>query len=151
MPVEPSLTIRRRIKAPPARVYAAFVEPAVIMRWFGPEGAETLSAETEPRVGGRFHIAFTTPDGERHYVSGEYREVIPAQRLAFTWMWRTMPERESLVTLIFIADGQGTVLTLTHERFFDEPARDRHGEGWGGALDKLERLLSEEAGEGVSS
>jgi len=36
-------------------------------------------------------------------------------------------------------DGNGTLLTLIHEQFFDEPARDRHQSGWGQALDKLER------------
>ena len=39
-------------------------------------------------------------------------------------------------------DGDGTILTLTHEQFADEPTRDRHNAGWSGALDKLERYLS---------
>lgn len=51
-------------------------------------------------------------------------------------------ERESLVTVALKADGNGTVLTLTHEQFLDEAARDAHRTGWMGALDKLERYLA---------
>ena len=44
-----------------------------------------------------------------------------------------MPERESLVTVVLKPDGDGTLLTLTHEQFIDEDARDRHQGGWNGA------------------
>jgi uncharacterized protein YndB with AHSA1/START domain len=138
----PSLTIRRRIEAPPATVYGAWTDPEQLKRWWGPAAAQTLSAEADARVGGRFRVRFRTPDGEEHDVGGEYREAVPGERLVFTWRWRTMPERESLVTVLLRGDGDdATVLTLTHERFLDEAARDRHRYGWTGALDKLERYL----------
>ena len=53
-----------------------------------------------------------------------------------------MPERESLVTVLIKPDGTGSLLTLVHEQFFDEPARDRHRQGWTDCLDKLERYLA---------
>ena len=81
-------------------------------------------------------------DGEEHDVSGVYREVVPNQKLVFTWAWRTTPERESLVTVTFKPDGDGTLLTLLHEQFFDEAARDRHAYGWTGTLDKLEKFFA---------
>jgi uncharacterized protein YndB with AHSA1/START domain len=137
MDTRPSLTLRRRLAAPPARVYAAWTDPTRIAGWWGPARAETLHAEIDARVGGRFHVAFRTEDGERHDVGGVYREVVPDVKLVFTWVWRTMPERPSLVTVLIEDDGQGTVLTLIHEAFFDEAARDRHREGWSGALEKL--------------
>jgi uncharacterized protein YndB with AHSA1/START domain len=142
MSAKPSLTIKRRLAAPPEKVYGAWTDPTEITRWWGPEQAETLSAELDARVGGRFHIVFRTPDGEEHDISGTYREVIPNRKLVFTWMWRTMPERQSLVTVTLAPDGDGTLLTLLHEQFFDEPARDRHRSGWTGSLDKLERYLT---------
>ncbi len=77
--------------------------------------------------------------------AGVYKEVVPDEKLVFSWVWRTMPERESQVTLTFRPDDDGTVLILTHEQFFDEPARDRHHEGWSGCLERLERYLFEEA------
>ena len=42
----------------------------------------------------------------------------------------------------FKPDGEGTLLTLLHEHFFDAHARDRHQHGWAGAIDKLEKLLA---------
>jgi uncharacterized protein YndB with AHSA1/START domain len=102
-----------------------------------------VSAEADARVGGRFRVLMRSPDGEEHVVGGVYREVVPPERLVFTWAWRSTPERESLVTISLRPDGDGTLLTLTHERFFDEAARDCAGQGWSGTLDKLERLAPE--------
>jgi len=138
----PSLTIKRRLGAPPAKVYAAWTEPEKMMRWWGPAQAETLRAETDVRVGGRFGIILRTADGQEHGVGGVYREVVRNEKLVFTWAWRTTPERESLVTVALKGDGAGTLLTLTHEQFFDEAARDRHVGGWSGALDKLEQYIA---------
>ena len=47
-----------------------------------------------------------------------------------------------MVTVLFKPDGDGTLLTLTHEQFADEELRDRHQHGWNGALDKLEKLVA---------
>jgi uncharacterized protein YndB with AHSA1/START domain len=140
---KPALTLKRRLNAPPAKIYRAWTDAAKISRWFGPEAAEMLRAETDVRVGGRFRIVFRGPDGEEHDVGGVYREVVPNQKLVFTWAWRSTPERESLVTVALKRDGEGTLLTLLHEQFFDEAARDRHGRGWNETLDKLESYVRE--------
>jgi uncharacterized protein YndB with AHSA1/START domain len=144
---KPSLTLKRRLNAPPAKVYAAWTEPAQIARWFGPQGAEVLRAEADVRVGGRYRVIFRVPDGDEHDVSGVYREVVPNQKLVFTWAWISTPERESLVTVALKRDGDCTLLTLTHEQFFDEPARDRHRSGWSGALDNLETYIDRQSKE----
>jgi len=144
MLTKPSLTLKRRIKAPPAKVYAAWTEPAQLAHWFGP--VETVlgsvRAELDVRVGGRFRASFNTVDGEYHQVGGVYREVVPNERLVFSWAWHSTPERESLVMLTFRPDGDGTMLTLHHEQFFDQAARDGHEHGWTGTMDKLERYFS---------
>lgn len=82
-------------------------------------------------------------DGGTQVVNGGvYREVIPNEKRAFAWAWHTTPERESFVILTFRRDGNGTMLTLHHEQFVDEAARDGHERGWSGALAKLERLFA---------
>ncbi len=139
---KPSLTLKRRLNAAPERVYAAWAQPAKLMQWFGPDSGAVTRAELDLRVGGRYVIVFHTEDGEEHHVSGAYREVVPNAKLVFTWAWRSTPERESLVTIEIRRDGEGTSLTLIHEQFFVEAARDRHAYGWTGSLDKLERLFA---------
>src|SRR5262249_26974154 len=122
MSQKPSLTIRRHIKAPPARLYAAWTEPSQLMQWFGAVGATVDRAEIDLRVGSRYRIVYHMPDGEESSVGGVYREVVPNRKLVFTWAWRSTPERESLVTVTFEPEGAGTLLTLLHEQFFDEAA-----------------------------
>ena len=139
---KPSLTLKRRLNAPPEKVFAAWTDPAQISKWFGPDAGPVKRAETDLRTGGRYTVEFRTEDGEDHHVSGIYREVVTNEKLQFTWAWRTMPERESLVTVLIKPDGDGSLLTLIHEQFFDEAARDGHNRGWSGCLDKLERLLA---------
>jgi uncharacterized protein YndB with AHSA1/START domain len=141
-PVKPSLTLKRRLNAPPEKVYAAWTDPAHLTQWFGPEGGVIEGAELNATPGGRYTISFSTPDGEHHQIGGVYKEVVPNEKLAFTWAWRTMPERESFVTVTIKPDGAGCILTLLHEQFFDEPARDRHNYGWTGALNKLEKMFA---------
>ena len=144
MLTKPSLTLKRRLKASPAQVFAAWTDPEKIVHWFGP--AETIvgsvRAEMDVRAGGRYRLRFKTDDGESHEVGGVYREVVASSRLVFTWAWHSTPERESLVTVTVAKDGDGAMLTLHHEQLFDQKARDGHERGWTGTLEKLERYLS---------
>ncbi|HKM62175.1 MAG TPA: SRPBCC domain-containing protein [Acidisphaera sp.] len=139
----PSLTLVRRIKAKPARVYAAWTQPEQMVRWWGPDAGPVLSAEADPCPGGRFRVVFLTLDGEQHDCRGVYREVEPERRLVFTWHWVTTPERESLVTVELRPAADGTELTLTHAQFHDEAVRDAHRAGWIGTLDKLAALFAD--------
>jgi uncharacterized protein YndB with AHSA1/START domain len=139
--IKPSLTLKRRYNAPPAKVYAAWADPDKLKRWMGPGEVESVLAEADVRVGGRYRLVMKSSDGEIHDVGGVYREVVPGEKLVFTWSWKSTPERESLVTVLIKPDGDGTLLTLLHEQFFDEPARDRHQHGWTGTLDKLGRFV----------
>ena len=139
---KPSLTIKRRFNAPPEKVFAAWTDPEKVKRWMGPGEVKVLSAENDLRSGGRYRWLMKSPDGQEHDVGGVYREFIPNEKLVFTWAWKSTPERDSLVTITFRSDGNGTIMTLTHEQFFDEEARDRHQNGWNGAMDKLDKYLS---------
>jgi uncharacterized protein YndB with AHSA1/START domain len=140
----PSLTLKRRLNARPEKVYAAWTDPEKIAAWFGPSRVVpgTVQADIDARAGGRYRVSFDTEDGEHNQVGGVYREVVPNQRLVFSWAWQSTPERESLVTVSLRPDGDGTLLTLSHEQFFDAAARDGHQNGWTGSLDKLERFLA---------
>lgn len=142
MATKPSLVLKRRLKAAPEKVYEAWTKPEQMTQWWGgASGPKTPIAETDLRVGGRFRVQFWGEKDEHHSVSGIYREVVPNRKLSFSWAWQTTPERESLVTIELNPVTDGTMLTLTHEQFFSEQARDDHGRGWNMSLDRLEAFL----------
>jgi len=139
----PSLSIVRKFDSNTAKVWRAITEPEMLKKWMAPSYAFTVPvAETELRVGGRYHIVMNSPDGQVHDVSGVYREIVPNRKLVYTWAWKTTPERESLVTIELKATGNGTELTLRHEQFADEEARNHHEQGWNGCLARLEKAVA---------
>jgi uncharacterized protein YndB with AHSA1/START domain len=142
--VKPSLTLKRRFKAPPAKVFAAFTDPEKVKRWIGPGEMKGVIAETDARAGGGYRWVMQSP-GQRLDVGGVFREVVPNEKLVFTWAWKVEPPdtpHESLVTVLFKADGDGTLLTLIHENLSDDDSRNGHQQGWIGAFDKLEKLVA---------
>lgn len=139
---KPSLTIKRRFKTTPEKVYEAWTNPEKIALWWGPGNVDdVLIAETDVRVGGRFRIRFRA-GADEHESRGEYHVVWPHEQLEFTWYWHTTPERESYVKIHLKRDGDGTLMTFTHEQFFDEAARDGHQKGWSEFFDKLEAAFA---------
>ena len=139
----PSLALVRKLDAAPGKVWRALTEPELLKQWMAPDPATRCRvAEIDLRVGGRYRIVMRPADGEEHDVRGVYREIVPNKKLVYTWAWKSTLERESLVTIELRAAGGGTELTLKHEQFADEEARDKHQHGWTGCLAGLERFLA---------
>ncbi len=140
-----SLEIKRFIKAPRDRVYAAWTDPAQLKKWFGPENVKTRDLIADVRVGGEFRWDLTNPEGKDMTISGQYREVQPGKKIVFTWQleededWKN---HSSMVTVEFFDREGGTEVRLTHEKLPNEASRDDHKQGWNSVLDKLEKFLS---------
>ena len=137
-----SLTLERRYKVAPQRVWEAWTQAATLSRWFGLEGCAVVNAELDVQVGGRYQIEIRTIEGPVAIVSGVYREVRPYEKLVFTWAWSSTPELESLVSVTLRPSDTGTQLTLTHARFSNRTACEQHTQGWTGSLVKLATLLN---------
>jgi uncharacterized protein YndB with AHSA1/START domain len=134
-----SLRIERRLAAPPERVFAAWTRPEELKQWTAPAPLHVSAAEVDLRVGGRYRIAMEAPDGAVHVATGEYREIVPGTRLAYTWRWQHWLEShaDSLVTVEFTPRGDGTTLVLTHTGLPDEDSVTQHTKGWEGCLANL--------------
>lgn len=137
----PTVRIERLIPAAPDRVFAAWTDATRLARWMSPVGH--AEAHVEPWVGGRPRIAMIG-DGVRIEHQGEYREVVPASRLVFTWQSPYTGPEPSIVTVTLDPAEGGTVLTLVHERLPVGQVQS-HRSGWAPMLDRLADLLIEPA------
>jgi len=138
------LEIERVLPAPRTTVFAAFTDPDQLARWWGPEEYRVTSLEFEPRVGERYRIEMQPPEGDSFHLTGEFREVDPPGRLAYTFVWEPADadDVETLAALSFRDLGESTEVRFTQGPFKTEARRALHRDGWGDSFDKLERLLS---------
>ena len=129
----PVVRIERLLAASPERVFAAWTDATSLARWLSPVGH--AEADVEPWVGGRLRVAMVGSDVRIEH-TGEYRELVPARRLVFTWQSPYTGPHPSVVTVELEPVAGGTLLTLTHEQLpLDQ--LDSHAGGWGAILDRL--------------
>lgn len=138
--------VRRHLAATPERVFAAFASADFVGRWLTPAPDVKLTVlGLDFREGGRYRFAYDTPEGQRMLVGGVYREIQAPTRLVFSWLIEPPDVHagiESQVTVSITANGSGSDLLILHERFQRADANARHAEGWAGALDQLQQLLT---------
>jgi uncharacterized protein YndB with AHSA1/START domain len=143
-----SVRLSQTIRAAPERLFRAWTDPEVLMHWWRmeAEGWAFAGAHIDLRVGGRFRLGMSSPEGKTHLAVGVYQEVQPFTRLAFTWDWDDPADRvgDTLVTIEFIDAGDNTTeVVLTHERFADAARMSGHDRGWTQLLRLLGRLMEE--------
>lgn len=143
-PADRTLVIERVFKASPEKVFNAWTDPAILIRWWGPEGFETPECEMDVRAGGSWRTTMISPKGDGHTVSGIYREISPPTRLVMTWGWEQDGERghETVIEITFEPVSSGTKMRLVQSVFESQNARDMHSEGWNSTLNDLERILA---------
>ena len=124
-------------------VWRAMTDPAELARWWGPHGFSTPSIEFEPRIGGSYRIAMRPAEGEVFHLDGEFREVDPPSRIAYTFRWNppAPDDRETLVTLSLREQGKQTEVELAQGEFATQERLELHDGGWNDSFEKLQGLL----------
>src|SRR5438477_4324369 len=130
--MQETLIVQReaQVAAPPAAVFALLTDPEKILRWMGTE------AEFEPQPGGLYLLNVT---GAR-FARGEFREVVPVHRLAYSFGWdgsEVVPPGSSLVEIDLIEQPPGTLVRLTHTGLPNAGQCAGHAEGWAHYLERL--------------
>lgn len=120
-----------RIDAEPKAVFEFFTDPEKMVRWKG------IAAKLDPRPGGVYRVSVT----DRQIAVGEYVEIVPPERVVFTWGWEGndgVPPGSTRVEITLTADGDGTVVRLLHTDLPNEQAAAQHGQGWEHFLSRLQ-------------
>jgi uncharacterized protein YndB with AHSA1/START domain len=142
-----TLELKRVLPAGRSAAFGAFSDPSELAKWWGPRGFSTPSVAFRARVGESYRIEMQPPEGDRFYLTGEFREVDPPARLAYTFAWEDPDpdDVDTVVDLSFRDLGQSTEVALGQGPFKTEARRRLHRDGWTDSFDKLERLMSTRA------
>jgi len=145
---DPATTLRitRTFPVPRHAVYRAWTDPAQLERWFARATDQHVTRVhgLDLGPGGSYRIEVTNPGGKVYILVGTYREVVPPEKLVYTWRWETDPSfGETLVTVEFARRlaGGSTEVRLTHELFPSKEALEAHTQRWNACLDTLARVL----------
>lgn len=144
------LTITRLIDAPREKLFRAWTEPALLMRWFTPRPWTTPVVETDVRPGGAMYFLMRGPEGQEFPSRGVYLEVVRNERLvstdAYVRAWVPSDKPFMTTTVTFENEGGKTRYTarVLHWTAADREAHEKMGfhEGWGKATDQLEALVA---------
>ena len=125
LPEDMQILITREFDAPARLVYRAWTEPELVRRWWSGDRGEVTSAEIDLRVGGTWRFVMTANAGFEVAFHGEYRELVPADRVVSTEVFEGMPDAEALNTITFTeADGRTTLRMLVQHS--SQEHRDAH-------------------------
>jgi uncharacterized protein YndB with AHSA1/START domain len=140
---ELTVHLERVLPAPRPLVFRAHAEPDLLAKWWGPTGFSAPSIEFDLRVGGRYRIAMQPPDGVLFYLAGEFVEVDPPTRLAYTFRWEEPDpdDRETIVTFSLGDLDESTEVSVDQGVFATEGRRALHKQGWTESLDRLQELM----------
>jgi uncharacterized protein YndB with AHSA1/START domain len=142
LPADEQILITREFDAPKHLVYKAFTTPELVKRWWHANRGEVTLAEIDLRVGGKWRYVSVTFDGFEVGFHGEYREIVPNERIVSTEVYEGYPDEEAVNTATFAeVDGRTTLTILVQHT--SKVARDAQIEsgmeaGMQDAMDLLE-------------
>jgi uncharacterized protein YndB with AHSA1/START domain len=114
LPTDEQILITREFDAPKHLVYRAWTTPELVKRWWSGHRGTVTSAEIDLRVGGMWRYVMVATGGYEVAFHGEFREIVPNERIVTTEVYEAMPEGEALNTVTFTElDGRTTVTLLS--------------------------------------
>jgi len=130
------------VDSPRERIFSALTESAELPRWWGPYGYTMPEIDLDLRVGGGYRFTMQPPDGDRFHLAGEFLEIEPPRRLAYTFRYEEPDpdDRQTVVELLLQEVGHATEVSLSQGQFATEGRQDLHRSGWTDSFEKLREL-----------
>jgi uncharacterized protein YndB with AHSA1/START domain len=144
LPADDQLLITREFDAPKDLVYKAYTTPDLVRRWWTGERGEMTTCEIDLRVGGMWRYVMIAHGDFEVAFHGEYREIVPNERLVTTEVYEGMPDAEAVDHITFTEENGRTTLTMLIQHRNQEE-RDAHlnsgmEAGMQESMDRLERV-----------
>jgi uncharacterized protein YndB with AHSA1/START domain len=141
-----SVRLHRVLRAPPERVYRAFIEPAALTKWLAPNGFTCQVHQMDARVGGCYKMSFTNfSNGQSHTFGGQYLELVPHKRLRYNDQFDNPDLPGQITTTITIQQVScGTELTAVQEGIPESIPTEACYLGWQESLVLLAKLVEAE-------
>jgi len=134
-----TVTVARRIAAPPEQVFDAWLDPKLAAQWlFATADGVMERCEIDAQVGGRFRIDERRGD-ELASHEGEYLEIDRPSRLVFDF-WTSFSDERTRLTVTIAPDGDGSLITLTHEGVWAD-YEEKTRQGWTMVLEALAKAV----------
>jgi uncharacterized protein YndB with AHSA1/START domain len=128
------------LAAPRELVFAAWTQPKHLKAWSAPNGFTIPVAEGDVRVGGEWRACMVTPQGEKLWLGGVYRQVVKNRKLVFTHSWEG-EEVETIVAVRFLDHPRGTKMIFTQTGFDSAGSMDGHKSGWAECFGRLQEYV----------
>ena len=142
----PAVMTNRRLPMARVRLFDLWTTPAHLAKWWGPVGWRMTRCDIDLRVNGRWHTWLLTGRNEERSIGGQYLEIVPPERLVFTWEFPTDEADQgpqiTVVTVTFLEDGDGTLLQIEHQKLTSGQVVDMDV-GWSSTLDALENYIND--------
>lgn len=141
-----TVRLHRVLRATPERVYRAFLTPDAMAKWLPPYGFTCKVHHLDARVGGTYRMSFTNfSTGNGHAFGGEYRELIPNERIVYTDKFEDPNLTGEMLTTITLKQVScGTEITAVQEGIPDMIPVESCYLGWQESMDQLARLVDPE-------
>lgn len=149
-----TIRLHRVLKAPPERVYKAFVDPHALVKWMAPHGYTATVHSLDPRVGGGYKMSFTNfSTGSSHSFGGTYTELKPGELIRYNDKFDAPPDspmaNEMKMTVEFKKVSCGTELNIVQEGVPDMIPAEMCHLGWQESLTLLAHVVEPEIPDGM--
>jgi uncharacterized protein YndB with AHSA1/START domain len=135
------LRLTREFDAPRDLVWKALTDPALMSRWWGPRRYKTVVDTMDIRPGGKWRMRNIAADGGEHAFRGEYREIVPPERIVMTFEYEPLPGHISVETMTLTEQDGRTRITIRDQYASKEDLEGMVNSGMeSGARETYERL-----------